>query len=100
MSQVSIQDIVASVERARRERINSLLAAGEMRERVIPEENLSRVKIRFIEQELRTLAASGLDLVHYATVIKKLQAASRPMGPEVDAVIMGEIEAIINRYKA
>jgi len=62
---------------------------------------LSQVKSEFLKRDLKQLSESSLDLVHYATLIRKAkESESWPNPPVIEEFVHAEIRQIILKYIA
>lgn len=64
-------------------------------------QKLSQVKSEFLKRDIKQLSESSLDLVHYATLIRKAkESESWPNPPVIEEFVHAEIRQVILKYIA
>lgn len=94
----SISQIIEAICKARYNVIVSAMVNPESYLSKLGAQALSRLRIEFFKRDLLELQSSSLDLVHYAGLIREMQAVSELRCGSDNPLIISEIRSIANKY--
>ncbi len=98
---LSMESIIEKVRDSRNDLIKELLRDGKIQSYFMTTYNksISPVKIEFIRRELKSLAMTPVDLIHYAALIKEIRKVNDFEIADLDRKIFyDELEVIFRRY--